>query len=513
MPGTSRGHRPQLIILGLDGATFDLLLPWAQAGHLPHLASLLKRGTHAPLRSVIPPLTPCAWTTMLTGTNPGRHGVYDFVLPQPGSYGRRLATAADRATRPLWLLANDAGCTAGVVNVPTTYPPDDLQGYMISGMMGAPAFEPRVVRPEALYAEIKAAVGEFIMQPVNRNSRGYDLSALKAQIANREATFSYLLDHYPTDLFVGVLNYTDHLEHWFFTDRALPGSEAEVADMILYGYQAADRLLGLLLERLDPQGHVLVVSDHGAGPLQAYLNIDRLLVEAGLLTFRGAAAVSRGGWRRRLARAVPDWLRERLPRSLRRRALEQVRQEYEGEIDWAQTRVFRRGSGYGLTLNLQGREPEGLIPAGEYEAAREKIIETLQAAWAAYPELGACEVYRREELYHGPRLDEAPDIVLAPAGFAVEPTPSPHPQAGVVVTPGDMHRFGAPKRYKVGSHRLEGILIAAGPRVQPGADLQGPQLADLTPTALALLGLSVPKGLDGRVLTEIMTGGGEETAG
>jgi predicted AlkP superfamily phosphohydrolase/phosphomutase len=507
MSAPPRGPSPRLIILGLDGATFDLLLPWAQAGHLPHLAGLLQQGAHAPLQSVIPPLTPCAWTTMLTGTNPGRHGIYDFVLPRPGSYGRRLATAADRATPPLWLLANEAGCSAGVVNVPTSYPPDELQGYMISGMMGAPDFTPAVVRPEALFAEIKSAVGEFIMQPVNRTSRGYDRAALDAQIANREATFTYLLDHYPTDLFIGVVNYTDHLEHWFFTDRACPGSEAEFADMILYGYQAADRLLGLVLQRLSPEGHVLVVSDHGAGPLEAYLNIDRLLVEAGLLTFRGSLAVSRGGWRRRLAGKLPDWLRERLPRGWRRRALEQVRHEYESEIDWSQTRVFRRGSGYGLSLNLQGREPEGVIPAGEYEAVREQIITTLQNIWASCPALGELEIYRREELYHGPRLAEAPDLVLAPAGFAIEPTPSPHPAAGVVVTPADMHRFGAPKRYKVGSHRLEGILIAAGPRIAPGACLAGPRLADITPTALQLLGVKVPEGLDGRVLDELLTAG------
>lgn len=495
---------PRLLLLGLDGATLDLLLPWAEAGELPNLAALIARGAHGPLRSTIPPITPCAWTTMMTGTNPGRHGVYDFVLPKAGTYGRRMSSASDRQTRPVWLLANDAGLTATVLNVPTTYPPDTLNGYMLAGEMGAPSFNPSVTSPAALYDDLKVAVGDFPMQTVTRTTRGYDLAALDAQVANREAAFTWMLDNRSADLFIAVVNYTDHLEHFFLQDRALEADGRHIEDMVLYGYQAADRLLGAMLERCGPQTNVLVVSDHGAGPLRTYVNIDRLLVEAGLLAFRGSHGTNRGGVLRKLAQATPDWVRDALPKQLRRGALEKIRQEYEGEIDWPQTKVFRRGTGFGLELNVQGRLPEGTIAAADYERAREEIIATVRAAWTSVPELGDLEVYRKEELYSGPMADLAPDIILAPDQFSVEPTASPSPEAGIAVSLEEMHRYGAAKRFKIGSHRLDGIFLAAGPDIRRGSAPEGAWLADITPTLLHLLGVAAPEGFDGRVLQEVL---------
>lgn len=492
------------MLLGLDGATLDLLLPWAQQGLLPHLASLLERGACGPLRSTIPPITPCAWTTMMTGTNPGRHGVFDFILPKTGTYGRRITTAADRKRQPVWLLANQRGLTCGVVNVPTTYPPDDIQGYMLSGMMGAPAYKPDVVRPESLFAELQEAVGGFPMDPVSKTSHGYSLAALDAQTANREAAFTYLLQTHPTDVFIGVVNYVDHIEHFFFGDPALDSEGRHVDDMLLYAYQAADRLLGALLEHCGPETHVLVTSDHGAGPLQAYLNMDRLLVDCGLLRFKSRQAESgEGGLLRKLAHCTPDWLRARLPKSLRRRGMEIMRREYEGEVDWQQTKVFRRSTSFGLDLNLQGREPEGTIAPDQYEAARDDVIATLLQALEQYPQVGPVRFYKREELYTGEQVPLAPDIIVAPAEYAVEITASPHPDASVALSLEDMTRLNAPKRYKIGSHRMDGVFIAAGPSVTPGATLHDAQLADVTPTLLKLAGVDVPEGLDGRVLEEI----------
>lgn len=495
---------PRLLLLGLDGATLDLLVPWAQQGLLPHLAGLLERGAYGPLRSTTPPITPCAWTTMMTGTNPGHHGIFDFILPKTGTYGRRITTAADRKRPPVWLLANQAGLTCGVLNVPTTYPPDEVDGYMISGMMGAPAYKPDVVRPESLFAELQEAVGGFPMDAVSKTSRGYSLAALDAQTANRQAAFTYLLQTHPTDLFIGVVNYVDHLEHFFFGDRALDSEGRQIEDMLLYAYQAADRLLGALLEYVGPQTHVLVTSDHGAGPLQAYLNMDRLLVDCGLLRFKsGQAESGEAGLLRKVARLTPDWLRARLPKALRRRGMEIVRREYEGEVDWAQTKVFRRSTSFGLDLNLQGREPEGVVAPADYERARDDVIATLQQALEQYPQVGPVRFYKREELYHGEQVPLAPDLIVAPAEYAVEITASPSPEAGVALSLADMARFDAPKRYKIGSHRMDGVFIAAGPSVTPGARPQGAQIADVTPTVLRLAGADVPEGLDGRVLEEI----------
>lgn len=494
----------RVALFGIDGATFDLLVPWAEQGLLPNLASLLARGAHGPLRSTLPPITPCAWTTMMTGTNPGRHGVFDFTLPRAGTYGRRLTTAADRKTPTVWQLLSAAGLAVGVVNVPTTYPPDEVNGYMMSGMMGAPSYRPEVVYPRSLFGELQEAIGGFPMDVVNKTSRGYSLSALDAQTANRQAAFTYLLDAHPTDVFIGVVNYVDHLEHFFIGDAALDSEGRRVEDVLLYGYQAADRLLGEILGRCGPETYVLVTSDHGAGPLQGYLNMDRLLVDCGLLRFKSKQSDSgEGGALRKLARMTPDWLRAALPKTMKRRALEMVRREYEGEVDWLHTMVFRRTSGFGLDLNLQGREPEGTIPASEYERAREEIIDVLAEALKEYPQVGPVQFYRREEIYQGAQTPLAADIIVAPAEYAVEITPSPSPQAGVALSLEDMARFDAPKRYKIGSHRMDGVFIAAGPGIQAGAIIEGAQIADVTPTLLKLAGVEAPEGLDGRLLDGI----------
>lgn len=442
---------------------------------------------------------------MMTGTNPGQHGIFDFILPKTGTYGRRIATAADRQRPPVWLLANQSGLTCGVVNVPTTYPPDDVNGYMVSGMMGAPAYKPDVVRPESLFTELQDAIGGFPMDVVARTSRGYSLAALDAQTANRQRAFEYLLQAHPTDIFIGVVNYVDHIEHFFFGDRSLDSDGRRVEDMLLYAYQAADRLLGALLEHVGPETHVLITSDHGAGPLQAYLNMDRLLVDCGLLRFKSKQAESgEGGLLRKLAHLTPDWLRARLPKSLRRRGMEIMRREYEGEVDWQHTKVFRRSTSFGLDLNLEGREPEGVIPAAEYDQARDEVIATLLQALEQYPQVGPVAFHKREAIYSGKQVVLAPDIIVAPAEYAVEITASPDPEAGVSLSLDDLARFDAPKRYKSGSHRMDGVFIAAGPSVVPGATPNHAKLADVTPTLLRLAGAAVPEGLDGRVLEEIL---------
>lgn len=438
---------------------------------------------------------------MLTGTNPGRHGVFDFVTARAGSYGRRFTSAADRRTRPVWLLANDSGMSAGVVNVPCTYPPDDVNGYMISGMMGAPGYEPEVVRPATLFQELKRTIGGFSMNPVSMTERGYNLAALDAQIANREAAFDYLMTTYPTDVFIGVVNYVDHLQHFFYGRPELKFEGRHVEDMILYGYQAADRLLGRLLEKSGPQTHVLIVSDHGAGPLRHFLNVDRLLVEAGLLRFKSSRpSTGRNGLLFRLAKATPHWLRDRLPRQLKTSAKQMIRKEYEGEVDWEQTRLFRLSDRATMTMNVQGREPQGIIPPGQYQEARAEIIARLKQALTAYPEFGNCKFYGREELYHGDAVELSPDIVMVNEDFEISMTPSPHPDAPMLLSQEDMGRYGLPKRFKYGEHHMDGIFIAAGPGITPGTRVEGAQIADITPTMLALTAAGVPEGLDGKVL-------------
>ncbi|MCB0005568.1 MAG: alkaline phosphatase family protein, partial [Anaerolineales bacterium] len=120
-------------IIGIDGATFNLIKPWAKAGHLPNLARLMAGGAHGNLMSTLPPVTSPAWPTFMTGCNPGKHGVFDFIQPSGADFSLVNATKIKQPT--IWQRLSQAGYRVGVLNVPVTYPPQPLNGFMVSGIL------------------------------------------------------------------------------------------------------------------------------------------------------------------------------------------------------------------------------------------------------------------------------------------------------------------------------------------------------------------------------------------
>lgn len=502
MRTTSYPPVPKLVIFGIDGADFQVMSPWLDQGLLPNLASVMARGASGPLRSVIPPLTPPAWTTIMTGVNPGRHGIMDFVLPRAHSYGRRLCSTLDCRAPLIWTLLNGAGHTCGVFNVPFSYPPTEVDGYVMAGGMGSPHFKEAIFRPRSLFSELRGAVGDLPMDPVVDTRGHFDLATLDRLFDRTAAACRYLMSEHPTDVFIGVVGYVDHLQHAFYGKRPLPGDEDRVPDMLLYGYQAADRLLGEVLGRCGDETHVLVVSDHGAGPLKGYLNIERLLQEAGLL--RARRNLTAAGRVRKCLDEPPPWLAGLLPARVRRRLARGMPEQLESGIDWQGTTVFVRRPSGGLCLNVRGREPEGIISPADYERVRDEVIEVLGDAFARYPELQPVQLHRREELYHGPALEAAADIIYSLDNFTVQPTCCRHPEAGTVLTLKEAQRLNVFDASRTGWHGMDGVFVAAGPKVAAGATPHHAELAHVTPTALELLDVTVDQDFDGRVLAEIL---------
>ena len=151
---------PKLLMVGWDGATPDLLLPWAQQGHLPNIARLLEAGALRRLRSTIPPVTACAWSSLLTGQNPGKHGLFDFVVPAGDSYAFDYTHGGYRrgSELPAWL--NQQGLSVGLVNMPMTYPPKPIDGFVVSGL-DAPDERSGIAHPAELFEQAQAAVGPY----------------------------------------------------------------------------------------------------------------------------------------------------------------------------------------------------------------------------------------------------------------------------------------------------------------------------------------------------------------
>ena len=505
---SNTNSKPGLILFGIDGATFDVIKPAVAAGHLPTVGRLLKEGAHGILKSIIPPVTSPAWTSIMTGVNPGKHGIFEFYTLKEDSYNTRLVSSIDRQTPALWNLLNQYGLRVGVLNVPTTYPPDPIDGWMISGMMGAPTFGKAACFPPELANEIDELGIPYPMERrVRKSARGrYDFAALQQQINSRSAATLHLLKQRPVDVLIIVCNYTDHVQHNFWHDRSLVTSPGQtIEDMILYAYQQADSFLGRLLDWCGEEATVFVVSDHGAGPLEEHLNLERLLLEAGLVVLKsGQRHLSTPGLSllERIKHTAPQSLRKLVPTLWYRKVKTFLEEQKLARIDWQRTRAFNIGTYLGLRLNVVGREPQGCIALENYEDQRQQIRSLLEEY--RHPDTGApiFEVYNREELYHGPHVSNAPDLLGVIGEDRVHLVDLLNPYNAPPFIDWQKMKKIAPYR-QTGAHRPEGVLIAAGPHIPAHCLATEAQLVDIVPTVLYALGLPIPSYCDGRVLTEV----------
>ena len=505
---TKPSTKPRLILFGIDGATFDIIKPAVAAGHLPTISRLLKEGAHGVLKSIIPPVTSPAWTSIMTGVNPGKHGIFEFYTLGEDSYNTRLVSSIDRQTLALWNLLNQQGLRVGVLNVPTTYPPDPIDGWMISGMMGAPTFGKAACFPPELTSDISELGIPYPMERrVRKSARGhYDFAALQQQIDSRTAATLHLLKQRPVDVLIIVCNYTDHVQHDFWHDRSLVTSHGQtIEDMILYAYQQADSFLGRLLDWCGEEATVFVVSDHGAGPLEEYLNLERLLLETGLSVLKpGSVTLNSSGlaFLEHMKKLTPMWLQRLMPLSWYRKTRSFFEERKLDRIDWPRTRVFNIGTYLGLRLNVKGREPQGCITREDYDDQRAEIRSLLENY--RHPKTGVpvFEVYPREELYTGPYISEAPDLLGVIGNDKIHLAEFTNPTSTPVFVNWQKMQKMAPAA-ATGVHRMEGVLIASGPHLHAQRLPTAAQLVDIVPTVLYTLGLPIPSYCDGRVLTEV----------
>lgn len=498
-------HPSKIWVIGLDGATFDLICPWAEAGYLPTLGRLMAEGAWGEVESTIHPLTAPAWTTFLTGLNPGRHGIYDFTRRQLGSYDLELVNASSRHGRSLWRILSDAGRRVGVVNVPMTYPPEPVNGYLVAGL-DAPSLDSPYIYPSELAQDLRGK--HIISVSTMGKSLGQYLSEMLDAVERRFAVAHMLLAREEPDFFMKVIMETDAIQHaaWHLLDRVgEPG-----ADAILQVYRRIDERLGELLSGLPPDVTLVVMSDHGAGPIAKVVDLDRWLEDRGL--FRLQATSIRRGWMRSAVASAQRYAQRYLPARvkgvLRQSASAMARVDsfllYSG-TDWSQTRAYSIGNQGNICINLAGREPNGIVPASEYEALREEIIAGLGEL--CDPDSGepvVDRVYRREELYTGERVHLAPDLLIRWRDDRYVAKKDFAQRTGELFTRGLKFSRHANEGAldQTGTHKLHGILIFYGAAVQPGTRIRGARLVDLAPTILYLMDEPVPAELDGRVLTE-----------
>jgi predicted AlkP superfamily phosphohydrolase/phosphomutase len=489
---------PDLTIIGLDAATFDVIDPLIEAGDLPNLASLLERGSRGTLRSTTHPLTPLAWTTMVTGVNAARHGIWDFAERDTSGYGLRLVNGSHSRAPALWTRLSAAGRRVGIVNVPFTWPAPDVNGFAIAGLDAA-AREDGMTSPRELVDELQSRFGRLLLDhsfPVDRLGR-LDLDLVRRTAAQRIAIVEELVSEHSPELLFVVFMAADHVHHLAWPDWEARGRESSVAEV----YRILDGALGELLDRLGPYGNVLVVSDHGGGSLDGVVNLNAWLAENGYLTYASRSTRRIGKRLFELRRRLPEDLRytakQRLPR-LRERA---YRLQAPTVVDWKHTRAFSYGIFGNVVINVAGREAWGIVqPGDEYEQLRDELIVGLGALRSPDGEPIVAAVHRREELFAGPELEKVPDLIVELRDYAWLGKGNLTRRTPVF---GDSVSIRAhPTQRYSGSHRPDGVWVLAGPAARPGAELSGAMLVDVAPTVLYLLGEPIPAELEGRLLAE-----------
>lgn len=506
----------QVFVIGLDGATFDLIHPFIAQGYLPNLKQLMERGTWSELSSTVPPVTASAWNSFMTGKNPGGHGMFDFMQRRKNSYDLTPISSKDRDGKAMWEIAGEHGKPSIIMGVPVTYPPTPLNGLMVTGML-TPRGASDYTYPAGLKNEIANQVGGYVVYSDEVYSKGRGeifLNALHDSIRQRAKTAAYLLEKYPWDLGVLVFPETDTVCHglWWAYDGTHHQHGQEDAEKFKNGirdiYQDIDARIGELVALLPRDTTILVMSDHGHGPLRNFLYVNNFLKQHGYLRIKNAPAsqvknlaFGAGLTPRTVYGILLNIGLGKLRRTMdKRRGGRGMLKRFFlslNDVDWENTRAYSIGYIGEVHINLKGREPQGTVkPGAEYEQLREELMDHLRALKLPDGSPLVASIWKKEEIYSGAHLYDAPDILFLPKNLET-------------IAFGDFE-FGSNKilepSYGVSSsHRMNGILIVAGAQIQARAQIGTANLTDLAPTILHTMRLPVPQDMNGRVLKEIFS--------
>jgi predicted AlkP superfamily phosphohydrolase/phosphomutase len=501
----------KLLIVGFDGATFDLIRPWADQGYLPNLARLMAEGVTADLASTLPPVTSPAWPTFMTGTNPGKHGVFDFIQPHGESFTLVNSTRIRQPT--LWARLSEAGYRVGVLNVPVTYPPQPVNGFMVTDILS-----PRnatISYPDDLIARYEGEFGPYRIAPDIQYKPGLEaeFQADIYDLIHAHGRWALgLMEREPTDVLMVHFIAMDIMKHalWRFMDhghaRYEPGPfEHAIRD----GYALVDEYIGRLVAQLPPDAATIVMSDHGFGPLKNMVNLNVFFMQKGLMKLKPDMVTQLKAWafRNGLTPATAyQWISRLGLQNTIARVSKKARNDIVGKflsfdsVDWSRTVAYSMGHVGQVYLNRIGREPHGIVPDAEYDTRLREVIDALADLRDECGRPIVTKIIPGREAYHGDYAGLGPDLHLVLDDYAMIACP-------LFATDGRV--MTRQIRGDSGCHRREGIFIARGPAIRRGVDLPEASILDLAPTILHLLGEPVPRVMDGRALVEAFVAPGD----
>ncbi len=473
------------LVIGWDGAPYDKISGWVRNGKLKTLQKLVSSGAFGPLQTTKLTISSCAWSTMVTGKNAGKHGVYDFFGTKfvGDSYFREPINSRCRRAKALWNYMSDYGYRTGVANIPITYPAERVNGFMVGGMMSPSVDAPGFTYPSNLLKDYPRLEEYRIdIEGAKHLDRDKFIYEVDKTIEERFNLFKYLIKKNDVDLFFGVFTSSDRFSHymWHFFDPNHPyrknESEEEIKkyeNSLLELYQKLDNYLEDLIQEFGPD-NVMVVSDHGFASIYKYFEFNKWLYHKGFLKFK----------------PKEEWS------EFKHGKLNPKRTYIYGKVDWKNTVAYMIGKRGSVYINLEGREPHGIVKRNEYEDVMEELIKEIRKI--KDPDTGEYiveDALPRDQIFHGPYVNEAPDILTffkdkyASIGYILDLNSD---ELFIVNDKPDLE-------LELGIERYAGIFIASGMDYRK-TDVTNAWIGDVTPTLLYSYGVPKDTNMDGKVL-------------
>ena len=480
----------RVLFIGLDGATFSVLDPLFEKEIMPFLGKLAAEGVRAPLRTVIPPLTPPAWTSLMTGRSPGHHGVFDFFrMESPTTRHIHFMSSDDVRCETIWSMANRNGMQVNVLNFPLMFPPPKLQGNVVAGWVPWKQFR-LAVHPPELFDRLKQLPGfnprELAMdiKLEEKATEGCGHTEYESWIElhiRRERNWlevaRHLMTESPAALTAVMFDGVDKLQHlcWRFIENGGEGPfteewEHRVRDLCMTYFRRLDGVIEQLCELAGEDTNVMFSSDHGFGPTWEVFNVNQWLADNGYLKWRESA-------------------RQDAQESATLGVGRVARHTYL--MDWDHTTAFATtptSNGIYIAVDHDGKSP-GVAPS-DYADFRDELARKLLAFKA--PDGGSVvdKIWTRDEAFSGPYGEGAPDLTLALRDCGL-----------VSILPSET--VLNPRDEIAGTHRPVGVFLANGPDIRAGSKIAEMSILDVAPTILYSLGMAVPENLEGRVPDEV----------
>lgn len=508
---------PKIVVIGLDGADSEYITPLLEEGKLPHLEEIIRNGAYGKLRSTVISFTQVAWSSLLTGRNPGKTGIMDVLIGiemESGEIQHVPASLVGFNTHPFWKYLNNTGFKSIIINVPMTYPPRKIDGCLISGFDTPTTAQDYAYPADFLMSLEKSGIRYDLLERQHGRARYAPETSVNryveecCDIIERQTEIvTHIMANFQWDVFMTVCQMTDYINH-----------RTKDLEAIGQVYQYADNFIGKILYTLPPETTIIIVSDHGSRPVKRRVSLLKILMNENLLTYREEVAseamqriikqrlpfVKGGDTIQRLI--VRMW--EKLP-SLAREILSRpvlkfrpALSYYYSNIDWEKTKVYtlwRKGPIY---VNVKGRTSSyGLTRDGEeYEELRDSIIEILEGIVDPKTSERPFEkVIRAEDIWSGKYMDMAPDLIFCPNDNGYDIV-TYLPSGELFEDP----ECGQAFQHNLGIHARDGILIMAGKNIKQGSNVSDARIIDVAPTILYLMDVPVPVDMDGKVLTHAL---------